>query len=200
MRALCIAVALLLPLAGAAAAERSDLRGLSVGTAAAALPRAGFAGFACAAAPQTALAGWQDWATCPADPDGRRAVRFQYDRGETRVAGHPVLLTALFDPSGRLDTLEIVTNPKVPLFLRKKAFLLGLQARAHFGEDGWTCTNGAPDADAEPVGGVFLRQTCRKHADGRDIVVSRTVLRHPGSDLKTFVNETRITVTSAHQP
>jgi hypothetical protein len=196
MRALYVAVALALPMA-AAAAETNDLRTLRIGTAAAGLPAEGFAGFACAASPDKPLSGWQDWQTCPADPAGRHAIRFRYAGEDTKVAGHPVLLTALFDPMGRLDGLDIATDPAAPLFLRKKAFLLGLQARARYGEDGWSCTDGTPDANAEPVGGVFIEQTCHKRVDDREITVSRTLLRRPGTDLKAFVGESHISVMAA---
>jgi hypothetical protein len=181
----------------AAPETASDLRGLRVGMSVSELPGETFARFRCAAGEQGSLAGWQDWHTCPADADGRRAISFAYAQGETKVAGHPVALTAWFAADGKLDTLQIITDSKVPLFLRKKAFLLGLQARSRYGDDGWTCTDGKPGVDGEPVGGVFVDEACRKVTDGKSLLVERFLLRRPGTDLAAFVGESRITITAA---
>jgi hypothetical protein len=197
MRAVLLAGALAISFSAAVAEELDDLRGLSVGAAVADLPTEGFAGFACAAPPGAALAGWRDWATCPADPAGRHEMRFRYADGDTKVAGHPVLLGTLFD-AGRLAVLRISTDPAAPLFLRKKAFLLGLQARHRYGEDAWACTDTPAAGDEEPVGGVFVKQACSKSVPGRDVVVERTLLRHAGSAAREFVGESRVTVTAAH--
>lgn len=187
----------LLGLLGAAPADMADLRGLGVGTAAAALPRDPFAGFACVDAPGHAVEGWTDWSACPADAAGLHAVRFGYAQGDTKVAGHPVLLTASFGPDGRLDALRIATDPKAPLFLRKKAFLLGLQARHRWGDEDWSCARREPRADAQPVGGVFVDETCTKHAPGRTVVVDRHLFTPPGADLKAFVGDSVVTITAA---
>lgn len=180
-----------------AAEQESDLRGVSVGITADALPVEGFAGFTCVtAATATEVSGWQDWKTCPANADGLHALRFRYAAGDTKVAGHPVVLTALFDNAGRVVTLRIETEAGGPLYLRKKAFLLGLQARHRYGDEGWTCTNAAPSADQEPVGGVFMKETCRKVTPDHGVVVSRTLFHRTGGEAKDFVSETQIVVTA----
>lgn len=176
------------------AAAQDDLRGLSVGMAQSALPAGGFAGFRCAAAPDIAVDGWAGWRSCPADAEGRHALRFSYAQGETAVAGHPVSLTADLAEDGHLAALHIDTDSAARLFLHKKAFLLGLQAIGRYGEDGWTCADGAPGADAEPVGGVFIQQTCRKTLPGKALTVQRNLFRRPGTDLQQFIGESRITI------
>jgi len=43
------------------------------------------------------------------------------------VAGHPAILTLLIDDNGHVTGLQIETDPKARLYVRKKAFLLGLR-------------------------------------------------------------------------
>ena len=201
MTGLILRLAFLLPILvtpalAATAGPDSDLRGVSIGLAAAELPAEGFAGFTCAAPPAAALQGWQDWGSCPADATGNHAMHFHYATGDTGVAGHPVVLTALFNGAGTLVTLRIETEPGGRLYLRKKAFLLGLQARHRYGDEGWTCTNSAPAAGEEPVGGVFVKEICQKSTPGRSIVVSRALFRHAGSAANDFIGESQIIITS----
>ena len=194
-RAACLALAFLLPLAGGVrAGETGDLRDLRVGMPAAALPAEGYAGFACAADPAIALGGWQDWRRCPADAAGLRAVRFRYRDGETMVAGHPVRLVLAIDGAARVGALHIETDPAAPPYLRKKAFLLGLQAKARYGQAGWQCREGAPDATAQPIGDTFVAERCEKRLDDRRIVVERESFRNPDAPAHSFVNASRIDI------
>ena len=78
--------------------------------------------------------------------------------------------------------------------MHKKAFLLGLQAKAQYGGEGWTCAQGAPSADEQPIGGVYIKEQCQKTFDGRHVVIERNLFAKPGRDLKDFVGETRITI------
>ena len=114
----------------------NDLRDIRVGMAAAELGESGYVDFACASDPKHALAGWISWRDCPSDASGTRAIRFGYDpsisRDGTMVAGHPAILTLLIDDSGHVTGLQIETDPKARLYVRKKAFLLGLQARSRY--------------------------------------------------------------------
>ena len=180
----------------------NDLRDIRLGMAAAELEDSGYVDFACAADSKHTLAGWANWRDCPSDASGTRAIRFGYDpsisRDGTMVAGHPVILTLLIDDSGHVAGLQIETDPKARLFLRKKAFLLGLQARSRYGSDGWACTDGQPSAgDEQPVGGVYLRERCTKTISGRSLAVERNLFRRPGQDIKSFVDETLISIKKA---
>lgn len=73
-------------------------------------------------------------ARLPRRRHGRHAVRFGYsaetDREGTIVAGHPVVLTLLIDNAGTIDGLQIDTDPKAQLYLRKKAFLFATQIKS----------------------------------------------------------------------
>jgi hypothetical protein len=175
----------------------NDLREFRVGMNAAELPQAGYAGFGCEPEGR-ALSNWQDWRECPPDPSGLRVVRFRYDPATnpdgTKVAGHPVLLALLIDDAGRVDGVRIETDPNVRLFTRKKAFLLGLQARSRYGTDGWICTEGSPTADHQPVGETFVEEQCKKTLAGREVRIERSLFRRPNQDLKDFVSNTRILI------
>ena len=176
----------------------NDLRDIRIGMAVTDLPAAGYANFACTNDQGHAIAAWSDWPTCPEDKEGLRAIRFDYDpstsREGTMVAGHPAILTLLVDDKGIIAGLRIETDPKTRLYIRKKAFLLGLQVKSRYGTEGWTCQQRQPDSGEQPVGGVFLKESCLKTVQGRSITVERKLFRRPDQDMKTFVDETRILI------
>lgn len=179
----------------------NDLRDIRVGMAATELGETGYVNLSCGADPKRLLSGWQNWRDCPTDANGKRAVHFGYDpiagRDGTMVAGHPVILTLSIDDGGRVAGLQIETDPKARLYIRKKAFLLGLQARSRYGAEGWACVEGKPDAGDEPVGGVLLRERCTKTIGDRSLVVERNLFRRAGQDAKSFVDETKIRIMAA---
>lgn len=179
----------------------NDLRDIRVGMAATELGEAGYINLSCAADPKQTLKGWANWRDCPADASGKRAVHFGYDpvvsRDGTMVAGHPVILTMSINDSGRVAGLQIETDPKARLYIRKKAFLLGLQAKSRYGSEGWACTDGKPDTGDQPVGGVFLRERCTKTTGDRSLIVERNLYRRAGQDTKSFVDETKISIVAA---
>ncbi|WP_315836269.1 hypothetical protein [Bradyrhizobium prioriisuperbiae] len=201
-----MAVALLLsqavtPATPAARADEfrgNDLRDIRIGMRAADLPKEGYVDFACADDPKLALDGWASWKDCPADAAALRAIRFGYDpltsREGTMVAGHPAVLTLLVDEAGQVAGLRIETDPKARLYIRKKAFLLGLQAKSRYGDDGWSCVESQPQGGEQSVGGVYLKERCTKTISGRALVVERNLFRRSDQDEKNFVDETRISI------
>jgi len=52
-----------------------------------------------------------------------------------------------------------------------------------------------PDHGEQPVGGVFVSESCKKAVRGRNLVVERDLFRRPDQDPKNFVDETRVTIT-----
>lgn len=184
----------------------NDLREFRVGMAADEMPRTGYLGFACADGSGRKLGGWQDYRQCPAQASGWHAVRFQYDEAAnplakvnglyegTKVGGHPVLLTALMGDDSRLKGLVIETDPAARLYLRKKAFLFGEQARARYGDANWTCASQEPSPDQEPVGGVFANEHCEKTTPGRKLTLDRVLFRRAGQGLKDFVSRSRLEI------
>lgn len=196
----CIALVAGTP-AGAEDFTGNDLREIRIGMAAGDLSKADYIGLACATAPAQKLANWESAKDCPAGDAGLHAVRFAYDPASnpegTMVAGHPAILTALVDNSGRIAGLLIETDPKTRLYLRKKAFLLGVQAKFRYGSEGWTCSEAQPSSDEAPVGGVYLKEQCSKTIGGRHVVVERKLFRRANQDIKSFVDETRISILQA---
>jgi len=203
LRGMLPAALLLAALQHAAAQNYSgtDLRDLKIGGKVADLPAAGYVDFSCAADANAKPAAWSAWHDCPAGADGLHALRFGFDpatsKDGTIVAGHPVVLTALIDKDGIVAGLEIDTDPKTRLYLRKKAFLFGPQVKARYGSDGWACTQADLAADEEPVGGVHVKEKCTKTTDGRAITIQRNLLRKAGQDEKNFVDETKVTILRA---
>ena len=171
----------------------NDLRDIHLGMPATDLSDAGYANLACATDPQKTLTAWTGWRECAADSSGFHAIKFDYDPSTSRegtiVAGHPAILTLLVDDAGIVSGLRIETDPKARLYIRKKAFLFGVQAKSRYGLDGWSCTEAQPDAGEQPVGGVFVRERCSKTIHNRSIVVERNLFRKPDQDIKSFVSK-----------
>jgi hypothetical protein len=180
-----------------------DLRDITVGMPVVQIPEEGYVNLTCADDPGRQLARWSAWRDCPADADTVRAVRFEFNpetsREGTLVAGHPVILTALIDEAGSVASLKIDTDPKARLYMRKKAFLLGVQVMARYGSDGWECTQRPPDHGEQPVGGTYIRESCRKVIQGRVLVVERDLFRRIDQDNKNFVDQTQVKITRAAQ-
>lgn len=171
-----------------------DLHDIAVGMTAQQLPGAGYRDFACTTGQK--IAAWTDVASCPAGGDGLRAVHFAYDElgGETKVAGHPVILTAFFDGSGRLARIEVRTDDRTSPFLRKKAYMLARQTKAHYGDDGWTCKTIPASEGEEPIGPVYVNNSCTKISPQRRIEVSNRLFRWKGGAPRAFVSDTSISI------
>jgi hypothetical protein len=178
--------------------DSNDLRDIRLGKPVTDLPDAGYVNFACASDPGKTLTAWLGWRDCPADALGFHAIKFGYDPATspdgTIVAGHPAVLTLLVDNAGTVSGLRIETDPKARLYIRKKAFLFGIQVRSRYGLDDWSCTQVQPSAGEQPVGGVYVRESCTKTTHDRSIVVERNLFRRPDQDMKNFVDETRMTI------
>lgn len=192
------AVCLVIRLAFAQAEPNYDLRDITVGMPVGKIPDSGYVNLMCSADTARKLPAWSAWRECPADANAFHAIRFDFDpetsREGTLVAGHPVVLTALIDESGTIAGLVIDTDPKARLYARKKAFLLGAQVKARYGSEGWTCTRRQPEGNERPVGGIFLKENCRKVVEGRILVVERHLFRRPDQDVKNFVDQTNVRI------
>ena len=184
--------------ADAQQATGNDLRNIRIGMGIGDLPTAGYVNFACANDQGHAIAAWSDWSKCPAENDGLYAIRFDYDPSTSRegtiVAGHPALLTLLVDDKGTVAGLRIETDPKARLYLRKKAFLFGIQVKSRYGTDGWTCQEAQPENGEQSVGGVYINESCRKTTQGRAITVQRALYRRADQDIKSFVDKTSVLI------
>ena len=210
-------MAALLCCTGAAAAQelrRATVWDLKLGQPIAAQPSADeYRGFACGSnggPPRQRLTGWRDFARCPAEPSGLREVYFEYDdeyeyiarakdleREVARWAGttelaFPVIVSALFDGSGVLTGIRIVTDPRpehrietTDSDLRKRddAYLFGGRMASRFDIDGKRDCAALPPAEGESaVGSLFIKQVCERidAAAGRRVVVRANLYRKPG--------------------
>jgi len=176
-----------------------DLRDITVGMPVAEIPNAGYVNLTCANDTGLKLQTWSAWRECPSDTDAAHAIRFDFDpntsREGTKVAGHPVVLTALIDDKGTVSGLKIDTDPKARLYMKKKAFLLGVQVKSRYGSEGWACTQRQPEPEEQPVGGTYISESCRKAVRGRILVVERDLFRRSDQDSRNFVDQTRVLIT-----
>jgi hypothetical protein len=199
--AILAAVSLLVtvPPAFAQAEPNYDVRHIAVGMPVAEIPNAGYINLTCADDAGRKLSDWSAWRECPSDKNAMHAIRFDFDpetsREGTIVAGHPVVLTALIDDKATVSGLKIDTDPKARLYLRKKAFLFGVQVKSRYGSEGWVCTQRQPELGEQPVGGVFISESCTKAVRGRVIVVERDLFRRSGQDSRNFVDQSRVKIT-----
>jgi hypothetical protein len=204
MRALCLVGALMATLASAQAQSRSDpgeIRGLKLGLKAQSMSLDGFGDLACGSnggPPRQKLDDWSDFAKCRPEPSGLYEVAARFDdedeyvgkaidepryaqgRTGTRVAGHPVILSALFDRDGVLRGLRFISDPRAASHERRMAHLLRLAVINRYEPDGWTCTDFPPADGESPVGGVFIKQRCEKATSERHLSVETRFLRKPG--------------------
>jgi hypothetical protein len=181
--------------------DPGEIRGLKLGLKAQSMTLDGFGDLACGSnggPPRQKIEDWSEFRKCRAEDNGLHEVYARFDdedeyigkaieepryaRGKTgtRVAGHPVILSALFDRDGVLRTLRFVTDPRAPSHERRMAHLLRLAVINRYEPDGWTCTDFPPAEGESPVGGVFIKQRCEKTTPERRLVVDTRFLRKPG--------------------
>jgi len=201
---LCAAGLLALAALPALAQNKGDpgeIRGLKLGLKAQTMTTDGFGEFACGSnggPPRQKLDDWSGFMKCRPEPNGLHEVNVRFEdereyigraidderytdqRGATRVAGHPVILSALFDDGGTVRGLRFISDPRGSEMERRMAHMLRLAVINRYGVGGWNCTD-FPAAEGEtPVGGVFLKQRCSKLTPERWLTVEARFLRKPG--------------------
>ncbi len=148
-----------------------------------------FRGFACGSnggPPRRRLAGWSDYVGCRPEANGLHEVYFEYDDEYEYVArardlpreiarwsgttetGFPVVVSALFDDTGVLAAIRIVTNSRpdyrnevadADVRKRADAHLFGQLMAARFDIDPATQCRALPAAEGEVRDRVHFRQT-----------------------------------------
>jgi hypothetical protein len=187
-----------------------ELRGLKLGLEARRMSVDGWGEFACGSnggPPRQRLLDWSEFGKCRAEESGLHEAYVRFDdeseyvgkavddpvtlgRSGTRVAGHPVILSVLFDGGGILRGLRFVSDPRGDPGARRMAHLLRLAIINRYDPAGWTCVD-LPAAPGEtPVGGIFLKQRCEKATAERNLMVEARFLRKPGqSDIDPATGE-----------
>ena len=180
-----------------------EIRGLKLGLQAQSMNTNGFDEFACGSnggPPRQKLEDWSGFSKCAPEPDGLREVLVRFDdeqeyvgkalgddrytdqQSSTRVAGHPVILSALFDDGGVLRGLRFISDPRGSSLERRMAHMLRLAVINRYGPAAWNCIDFPPSDGETPVGGVFLKQRCEKLTPERFLSVEAHFLRKPGQD------------------
>jgi|HubBroStandDraft_4_1064222.scaffolds.fasta_scaffold328824_2 hypothetical protein len=145
------------------------------------------------------LDAWSDFRKCRPEASGLYEVSARFDdeqdyigraiddplyaqgRVGTQVAGHPVILSVLFDRDGILRGIRMVTDPRASVLERRMAHMLRLAVINRYDPDGWNCVDFPLAPGETPVGGgVFVKQRCEKHTPARDLTVEAHFLRKPG--------------------
>ncbi len=182
--------------------DPGEIHGLKLGLKADAMSTDTFGDLACGSnggPPRQLIDGWKDFRKCRPEPSGLYEVNVRFDdeqeyigraiddplyaqgRVGTRVAGHPVILSVLFDQTGVLRGIRMVSDPRGSVMERRMAHMLRLAIINRYDPDGWNCTDFPPAAGETPVGGgVFIKQRCDKLSDGRALSVEAHFLRKPG--------------------
>jgi hypothetical protein len=213
-----LAWALVPQISGAPAQPRArpdpgEIRGLKLGLNAQSMTLDGFGELACGSnggPPRQGLDHWSQFGKCRPEQSGHFEVNARFDdedeyigkaieepryargRTGTQVAGHPVILSALFDRDGVLRVLRFVTDPRAAPHERRMAHMFRLAVINRYGPDGWTCTDFPPAAGETPVGGVFLKRRCEKLTPDRALMVEAHLLRKPGqNDIDPITGEPR---------
>jgi hypothetical protein len=86
--------------------------------------------------------------------------------------------------------------PKLDFRLPSRAFYETRLGSVAFSssEDGWTCENAQPRADEEPIGPIYLNDTCTKSVDQRTIQLKSRFFHKSGGAPGDFVSESRVVI------
>ncbi len=204
-RAAGVALAALLIAATAHAQPRRDpgeIHGLKLGLKADEMSTDTFGDLACGSnggPSRQRIDDWSEFRKCRPEPSGLYEVNARFDdeqeyigraiddplyaqgRVGTRVAGHPVILSVLFDKDGVLRGIRMVSDPRASITERRMAHMLRLAVINRYDPDGWTCTDLPPAPGETPVGGgVFIKQRCEKRTAERNLFLEAHFLRKPG--------------------
>ncbi len=195
--------------------DPGEIHGLKLGLKAAEMSTATWGDLACGSnggPPRQMIDGWADFRKCRPELSGLYEVNARFDderdyigraiddplyaqgRVGTQVAGHPVILSVLFDKDGILRGIRMVSDPRGSVIERRMAHMLRLAVINRYDPDGWTCTDFPPAPGETPVGGgVFIKQRCEKHTAERDLMVEAHFLRKPGqSDTNAATGESTV--------
>ena len=166
---------------------RLEIWDLAIGTAADALPDS-FVDYACGTGggpPSTPLRHWREVGRCRPEPSGLREVYFRYDDeleywakannlplqiaqySGTKTYGFPVVVSGLFDATGILRGVRVVSDPRGDSQNRDEAYLLRNFLTARLGRDGWVCEKLPAEGGETPFDGIFVKERCRKEIDAR---------------------------------
>jgi hypothetical protein len=180
---------------------RLNVWNIHIGEAASAIPD-GFINYSCGTdggPPSLPLANFAGFKKCRPDANGLREVYFEYDDeleywaraldlkeqirmyAGTTAYEYPVVASVLFDDTGLVRGLRLVTDPRQHLSRDRSEFwTLANFIRQRFGDDGWQCKDLPPQEGEHPVGSFFAKNRCEKTAKGLHLVLEQRYLRKQG--------------------
>lgn len=228
-----LALALTSLVAGAAAQDgasplerhrRATFWDLTLGKHALELPSEDYVEYACGTnggPPSIPLAGWVDYARCPAEETtGFHEVYFRYDdelqyvaRARTvdeaeeifRFEGTtefnlPIIISGLFDDDGFLRGIRFVTDPRTDELTREKGSNAAALFRIRFNVP-WQCDDIPPAPGETAYLSGIIKQVCTAEANGERYRIERNRFRKEGqltidpvthqATIGYFVSETR---------
>ncbi|MBV9970402.1 MAG: hypothetical protein JO228_10485 [Xanthobacteraceae bacterium] len=197
---------MLLAGAGAAPAQSppTQIWDVKPGTPVGELPDEAFVDPACGTnggPPGLPLGAFESFARCRAEASGLREIWFRYDdeleyiaraardpdaiaRSNAMVVlGQPVILSLLVDANGLVQGTRIITDPHAAEELRMNAYTIAVAFKARFGVEGWACEDLPAAAGETPIAGVFVKERCRKTAEGENVVVESRYYYKPGQGM-----------------
>ena len=142
--------------------DPGEIHGLKLGLKAAEMSTDDLGDLACGSnggPPRQMIDGWADFRKCRPELSGLYEVYARFDdeqdyigraiddplfaqgRLGTQVAGHPVILSVLFDKDGILRGIRMVSDPRGSIMERRMAHMLRLAIINRYEPDGWTCTD-----------------------------------------------------------
>jgi hypothetical protein len=184
--------------------DPGEIHGLKLGLKAAEMPTDTFGDLACGSnggPPRQTVDGWTGFHKCRPEANGLYEVYAPFDdqqdyvaraiddpmyaqgRVGTRVAGHPVILSVLFDNDGVVRGIRMISDPRGSAMERRMAHMLRLAIINRYEPEGWNCTDFPLAPGETPVGGgVFIKQRCEKTLPGKTLTVEAHFLRKPGQN------------------
>lgn len=184
--------------------EQGDIKELRTGLTVETLPETGYYHHACGSnggPPRRPIDGWTDFHLCEpeatglhevyvemddealtiarADPDANLAWVEKYSG--TKVGGHSVILSLLFDDDGVVQGLRAVTDPRVDVDQRRLAHMLRLRVMPRYRRNGWDCVDIPLDEGETPIGDLSIKRRCETvYDDARRVVLWSRLYRRPG--------------------
>ena len=168
----------------------ADIRGLTLGLSATDMPAGfvDFACGSQGGPPLRPLRGWDEYHHCAKDSLGLHEVAVEYDTvgvhladmfvelladetedGEdlwldkfvgTKIAGHPVVLSVLFDQQGIVQGLRAVTDSRARVDQRRRANMLAVVIRNHYDPSNWTCETLPLEDGQQVIGNHYIKERC----------------------------------------
>jgi hypothetical protein len=163
----------------------------------------GFINYACGTdggPPSNPIENFTEFKKCRPDANVLHEVYFEYDdeleyRARAleleaeirRYAGttayeFPVVASVLFDEAGVARGERLVTDPRQQATARdrREFWVLADFIRQRFGDDGWECKEVPPEEGEHAVGSFFIKNDCRKTANGLHLALEQRYFRKKG--------------------